>query len=188
MFSLFCLRLRLYNTQMTMPERLSACLIACALITAAFLPLTAFASSVEEQVQAFFKDIPVMQEIAKCESGFRQFNADGTPLRGGWAGGMIGVFQFHERIHSAPARVLGYDLATLEGNLAYAKHLYETSGTQPWNSAKSCWGNAGIPTTIKEDSAQASLEELEKKIAQLQKLVVQLQELLAQKNALLVRR
>jgi len=161
--------------------------ITCSFIATAFLPGTASASSTEEQVRAFFEDAPVMSQIAKCESGFRQFNTDGTLLRGGREGGMVGVFQFHERIHLASALALGHDLATLEGNLAYAKHLYETSGTAPWNSAKSCWGDAEISVPIKNDTAQVSLKELENKIEQLQKLVAQLQQLLAQKNALVRR-
>ena len=89
----------------------------------------------EAKVREYFKDIPVMIEIARCESKFRQFTDSGTVLRGGGSGGMIGVFQFFESIHSTPAKILGFDLATLDGNLAYAKHVYTTEGTVPWNPA-----------------------------------------------------
>lgn len=168
---------------MTKTDRVGRGLAAFIVGVIVSMPGVVSGYSVEEEVSEFFADTPVMRQIAKCESNFRQFNSDGTPLRGGWGGGMIGVFQFHERIHSAAAHALGYDLATLEGNLGYAQHVYQTSGTAPWNSAKSCWEHAEVPLTIKKNNSKASLEELELKLATLQKLVVQLQKLLAEKKA-----
>ena len=94
---------------------------------------------VEKRVREYFSDAPTMIEIARCESKFRQFTDAGTVLRGGSSGGMVGVFQFFESIHAGAAKTLGHDLATLEGNLAYARHVYESEGTAPWNSAKACW-------------------------------------------------
>jgi hypothetical protein len=41
---------------------------------------------VEARVRQYFADSAVMVSIAKCESGFRQFNSDGTPLDGGSGG------------------------------------------------------------------------------------------------------
>ena len=147
---------------------------------------SANAQTVEERVREYFKDTPVMIEIARCESKFRQFNADGTVLRGGWNNGMVGVFQFFESIHVGSALARGYDLSTLEGNLGYAKHLYASSGTTPWNSAKSCWSKSVLeiksPTTASTDviSTQA-------KIKMLKKLVAELQELLEKKKKLTLR-
>lgn len=94
------------------------------------LPTTA---EVEAAVREFFPDNPEMIAIAKCESGFRQFNSDGTVLRG--SGIYIGIFQIDENIHAAYAKSLGMDIFTVEGNLAYAKHLLGTSGTRPWGCA-----------------------------------------------------
>ena len=68
--------------------------------------------------------------IAKCESSFRQFNDDGTPLVG--HGRYIGVFQIDENIHADYAKSLGMDIYTVSGNLAYAKRLYEQLGAKPW--------------------------------------------------------
>lgn len=121
-----------------------------------------------------------MAEIARCESKFRQFDSDGLPLRGGWGGGMIGVFQIYESVHSKAAQSLGFDIATLEGNLGYAQHLYATQGTAPWNSAKSCWEKTQI--TKNDRVADADIEELQEKIKTLKKLVAELQKLLAEKN------
>lgn len=137
----------------------------------------------ETAVRNFFKDTPVMIEIARCESNFRQFTDAGTVLRGGSGGGMIGVFQFFESIHSIPAKTLGFDLKTLEGNLGYAKHLYTTQGTTPWNSAKSCWNVASLSTTTTKPPTRA---ELEAKILTLQKLIATLTELLEKKQSLRV--
>jgi hypothetical protein len=102
---------------------------------------------IETAVRSYFADIPVMIEIARCESGFRQFDAAGNALDGG-AGGMIGVFQIHERSHQAEANALGLDIRTREGNLAYARHLYEAEGTDPWISAYPCWNRSVISQTL----------------------------------------
>ena len=144
------------------------------------------ATHVEDAVREYFEDIPVMIEVARCESEFRQFNADGSVLRGGWAGGMVGIFQFFESIHTAQAKGLGHDLLTLEGNLAYARHLYAQSGTTPWNSARSCWENA-VPQKNKEELTQAEIERLEAHIASLVKMVAMLQTLLEEKQTLSMR-
>src|SRR5690606_12508644 len=60
--------------------------------------------AVEEKVRDYFADTPVMVEIARCESKFRQYTDSGQPLRGGSGGGMVGVFQFFESIHQNAAK------------------------------------------------------------------------------------
>ncbi|MFM2423804.1 MAG: hypothetical protein RLZZ70_191 [Candidatus Parcubacteria bacterium] len=88
----------------------------------------------ESEVQSYFADIPVMIAIARCESRFRQFTDAGNVFFGGAGQEYIGIFQFARAIHELPAKALGYDLATTDGNLKYARHLYEQSGTVPWQS------------------------------------------------------
>lgn len=132
----------------------------------------------EAKVSAYFKDTPVMIEIARCESKFRQFTDSGTVLRGGDSGGMIGVFQFFESIHRTPAKILGFDLATLDGNLGYAKHVYTTEGTVPWNPAKACWDVAPAKTVTKG----ADKEKLRQQITLLMKLITLLQKQLDAKK------
>lgn len=90
--------------------------------------------AVEKKVREYFADIPVMIEIARCESKFRQFTDSGSVLRGGGSGGMIGIFQFYEAVHKKAARDLGFDIDTVKGNLGYARHLYIQSGSTPWVS------------------------------------------------------
>ncbi len=93
---------------------------------------------VEAKVRAFFSDTPVMIAIAECESRFREFDNDGKPLSGG-SGGMIGIYQINESVHTANAKSLGMDIYTTDGNLAYAKKLYAEEGTDPWLDSFSCW-------------------------------------------------
>jgi hypothetical protein len=133
----------------------------------------------EKRVREYFKDTPVMIEIARCESNFRQFTDAGSVLRGGDSGGMVGVFQFFESIHATPAKALGFDIATLEGNLGYAKHLYKEQNTVPWEPARSCWDVK--PTTVKTPATRAELEAKIKQLMELIKLLQQLQELKAKR-------
>ncbi len=109
----------------------------------------------EEAVRTEFADIPVMIDIARCESKFTQFNTTGEPLHGGYQSKMIGVFQIYEDIHAAYAQTLGMDITTLEGNLAYARLLYNREGTQPWMSSFPCWGKEAT-TTLETGSGALS--------------------------------
>lgn len=127
----------------------------------------------EAKVRTYFKDIPVMIEIARCESQFRQYTDGGSVLRGGSGGGMIGIFQFFENIHATAATTLGFDLATLDGNLGYAKHVYESEGTAPWNSAKQCWETPDIAINATHK------EKLKQQIIILTKLITLLQKQIA---------
>ncbi len=95
--------------------------------------------TVEEKVSLYFADIPVMKEIARCESHFRQTTLDGQVFRGEVVPADVGVMQINERYHLETAKKLGLDLHTLEGNMVYARYLYEREGTKPWNASAKCW-------------------------------------------------
>ncbi len=88
---------------------------------------------------------PIMDRIANCESGngtagsATQFkngqvlislNTNGTYDQG--------KFQINS-IHNKEASTLGFNLATEEGNTAYAKYLYANKGTVDWSSSAHCW-------------------------------------------------
>ncbi len=96
-------------------------------------------SSVERQVREAFAGTPVMVKIAECESGFRQYDERGVPLRNKHSSA-TGVFQVMFSLHYATADKLGFKLETTQGNIGYAKHLYNTKSTNPWNASKHCWG------------------------------------------------
>jgi len=114
---------------------------------------------VEQKVRTYFADIPVMVAIAKCESGFRQYDSFGNTLYGG-TGGMAGVFQVAAAIHNDTARELGIDINTLEGNLAYARHLYENQGFVPWFASAHCW--SPIKTSLQVGSTGAQVMALQR--------------------------
>jgi len=96
--------------------------------------------TLEVHVKEYFKDTPIMAEIAKCESTYRQLTKDGKILRGEVNRADVGVMQINELYHAKQAKEMGFDIKTLDGNLAYAKWLYEKEGTKPWSSSKPCWG------------------------------------------------
>lgn len=105
-------------------------------------------SGIQTLVQAAFTDAPDMVAVAKCESGFRQFSSEGVVLRGGSAGKYIGIFQIGERLHIAPATKLGLDILTIDGNIAYARHLYDQQGIAPWRECSPATKNtAPAPST-----------------------------------------
>lgn len=100
------------------------------------------AQSVKEYVQAYFADEPVMIDIARCESQYTQYDKDGSVHRGVVNNKDVGVMQINEFYHKDVAEKLGLDIYTIQGNVAYAKYLYEKEGTSPWSSSKPCWGKS----------------------------------------------
>lgn len=98
--------------------------------------------TVQEYVEEYFSDIPVMVDIAQCESHFRQFDSDGSMHRGVVNNKDVGVMQINEYYHLKTAKALDLDIYTVQGNLAYARYLYEKEGTAPWISSKPCWGKS----------------------------------------------
>ncbi|HEX9503228.1 MAG TPA: peptidoglycan-binding domain-containing protein [Patescibacteria group bacterium] len=103
---------------------------------------------VEGAVRFYFADVPAMADIARCETGFRQYNPDGSALHDA-SGTYVGIFQISERIHTAKAKSLGFDISTIDGNLGYARYLYNSSGTGPW---KGCL--PAIPANLPKNTIQ----------------------------------
>lgn len=95
--------------------------------------------TIKELVENEFGRGHVMVHIARCESHFRQFNG-GESLRGRVNPKDIGIFQINEKYHLATAKKKGLDIHTVEGNIEYARYLYDTKGTAPWIWSKPCWG------------------------------------------------
>ncbi|MFA5764254.1 MAG: hypothetical protein WC915_05600 [archaeon] len=93
----------------------------------------------EKKVKAYFKDDPILVDIARCESRFRQYDENGVTLRGKVNKGDLGIMQINEYYHAEKAESMGFNLHDAEGNLAYAKYLYEKEGGQPWISSSKCW-------------------------------------------------
>ncbi|MDP3962390.1 MAG: hypothetical protein Q8Q03_00780 [bacterium] len=98
--------------------------------------------AVEEYLREQYSDTPILVEIARCESTFSQFDKNGKALRGKVDNDDIGVMQINTRYHGKTAEKLGFDIHTIEGNVSYAKHLYEKQGSKPWNASAKCWSKA----------------------------------------------
>jgi len=111
------------------------------------------AMTAEEYVRNYFSDIPIMVEIARCESRFRQYDSDGDVLRGEKNTSDRGVMQINEYFHNENSDKLGYDILTLEGNTAYARYLFEKYGVRPWISSSRCWGKTTAYSEYKSDLA-----------------------------------
>ncbi len=88
-------------------------------------------TATEARIREYFWDIPAMVAIAKCETNFTQYTAGGTAYYNATRT-YIGAFQIAEKIHSSRAKSMGYNIATLEGNMKYARYLYINQGTAPW--------------------------------------------------------
>lgn len=99
-------------------------------------------SSTKEAIIAEFGEDSPMVQVGKCESQYRQFNSNGEVLRGVVDSDDTGVFQINKRYHLADAKNLGYDIETIEGNIKYARHLYDREGLQPWKASRPCWSRS----------------------------------------------
>jgi hypothetical protein len=98
--------------------------------------------TIQQKVENYFVDIPVMVKIAQCESNFRQYESNGNILRGVANRYDIGVMQINELYNGDTASKLGDNIWTVDGNLAFARHLYEVYGTSPWASSEKCWSKS----------------------------------------------
>jgi hypothetical protein len=100
-------------------------------------------TTVEKEVRAYFKDAPILAEIAYCESEFEQVDPATGQVKRGWQNPAdIGVMQINVHYHGATAKAMGLDLDNLYDNMAFARYLYDREGTRPWNASKYCWGPA----------------------------------------------
>jgi len=96
--------------------------------------------TVEALVREYFRDIPIMAEVARCESTFTHHTADGSVLQGRVDGRDTGVMQINTYYHLETAQNLGLNVWDFYDNMAYARNLYERQGTQPWSASQPCWG------------------------------------------------
>ena len=115
-------------------------------------------ADVESRVRLYFADTPIMAEIVKCESQFRQFKPDGTPFRGAINNQDVGIAQVNEYYHAKRAKKLGYDIYTIDGNMAYAKLLFQEEGTDPWISSAPCWKKSEVAKAMVASAKKASAD------------------------------
>ena len=89
-----------------------------------------------------------MIEIARCESGFRHYTSDGSVLRGHVNRSDIGVMQINRYYHGDRAKALGIDIFNMQGNMEYARYLYNKEGVTPWNASRPCWGHSAYELAL----------------------------------------
>jgi hypothetical protein len=99
-------------------------------------------TTVKDVVKDYFKDIPVLAKVAECESQFRQVDENGGVLRGVKNPFDVGVMQINEKYHLDRSEEMNMNIYSLDGNLEYARTLYNESGTAPWSSSKACWSKS----------------------------------------------
>lgn len=104
-----------------------------------YMPITD-SKNVEKFINDYFEDIPLMKQIAKCESRYRQYGSNGEVLKGEQNRLDRGVMQINLHYHGETAAKLGLDVHNIDDNVAYARYLYEKQGSKPWNSSSPCWG------------------------------------------------
>ena len=109
-------------------------------------------SSVEEFVKDYFSDVPIMAEVARCESTFRHYDENGNVLRGVVNRSDVGVMQINEYYHLKRSKELGINIYSIEGNVEYARYLYDKQGLQPWRASSRCWaGNQEFSVAVKTE-------------------------------------
>ena len=81
-----------------------------------------------------------LRVIADCESGGGV--PGGAHLKNKEGSSAIGKYQILASDHEERAKKMGFDIRTEEGNEAYARVLYQESGTKHWEvdpRSKTCW-------------------------------------------------
>lgn len=91
-----------------------------------------------EKIRETFPEQPdLMVKIAKCE-GVKDGKLDPTVIS---PTNDHGIFQINQYAHGKRLKELQIDPLTVEGNLKYARMLYESNGTNDWYMSKDkCWG------------------------------------------------
>ena len=81
----------------------------------------------------------ILEKVAFCESGGRQFDKYGNVKLGIVDKRDIGKWQINTYWWGAEAKRLGHDIWTLEGNTAMALHIHKVAGLGPWKASRPCW-------------------------------------------------
>ena len=109
----------------------------------------------EAYIRNYFSDIPLLAEVSRCESGFRQIDAKtGKTLRGIKNNKDVGAMQINEYYHGETAKKMGLDLHTLEDNLKFARYLYEKNGARDWLASSPCWSHSKALAQSLDSKAQ----------------------------------
>ena len=128
----------MYGSGTATTDAVSTQAIATSTDRSAPITVTSDRAAIEKYLREHYADTPILVEIARCESTFMHYK-NGELVRGRVDNADVGVMQINERYHLETSKKLGFDIHTIEGNVGYAKHLYEKSGAQPWSASQPCW-------------------------------------------------
>ena len=95
---------------------------------------------IEVLAEKYGVDSNLALHISQCESELRQYNENGTVLRGRENPQDVGLFQINEFYHLQDSQKLGFNIYTAKGNIEYAMYIMERDGTRHWTYSKPCWG------------------------------------------------
>ena len=109
--------------------------------TELFYKATGYAEASEMPAVPSEMDV-MLEKIAKCESGGKQFYDDGRVVlnvnRTGSAD--VGKWQINLAFHGAQITRMRLDVVNSEpDNREFAEYLYKLNGTADWQASKHCW-------------------------------------------------
>ena len=109
------------------------------LLGANLFPVTTYAK--EEVRIEVDKTAEVMERVAQCESGGRQYDKNGRVIINKNTNGSVdyGMYQLNDRVWGAKATELGFDIMTEKGNRDMAYWLFRNKGTAIWTHSHACW-------------------------------------------------
>lgn len=116
-------------------------IIQIATTTATTTPPVRSNLGLEKRIRTELAQYPELIDIARCESRFRQWDENGKVLRGKINRKDVGIFQINELYHLKKSLRLKLNIHTVEGNIAYAVHLYKKEGVTPWGASGHCQNN-----------------------------------------------
>ena len=82
---------------------------------------------------------PVLNRIAKCESGGKQFESNGQVVHGKKVRGDLGKYQINIIHWGEEAMRLNLNLLKEEDNEKMALYIFENFGTSAWSNSTNCW-------------------------------------------------
>lgn len=102
-------------------------------------PKTLYA--VQEKIVPVVIEAPVLERIAKCESGGNHFGKSGQVLAVGNVNKSVDVgrYQINLSVWGKVATDMGLNLFEEADNKEFAQYLYSHFGTEPWIHSKHCW-------------------------------------------------
>ena len=128
------------------------CLLTAILLVIAFVSIRLYFPPIWYQKASTVENLAdkpklegLLKAICACESAGSptatptHFDLDGKVIRGKKNSQDVGICQINLDWHNDKAKKIGLDLFKENDNIKYAKILFASEGSKPWNWSKSCW-------------------------------------------------